>query len=335
LSGSEAMKIVLLGRMACVAPGLLREGLESGHDLEIEPSVSFASGRPDIFADAQIIVGGPITREIAAAARGLRLFHAAQAGIDGLGLEWLGPAVQVCNTYNHEVSIAEHVLLAMLTLLRRPQEFDRELRQGKWDGSCIWGRPPELGVLQGRTALIIGLGHIAREIVLRAGAFGLRIVGVSRRPEPRPGVDVVVGYETWRDQLPRADFLIPCCPLTAETRGLIGARELESLNRGARLINIARAGIVDEAALYEALRQGRLAGAALDVWYQYPKTRDEICHPSRFPFHELPNVLLTPHVSGWTTQTVAGRMRDIAGNINRLSRGEPLKNVVRRATVAG
>ena len=324
------MKIVLLGRMGCVAPHLLRAGLDCEHELDIQPFVSTAAQHPEIFADAEVIVGGPITPEIAAASPRLRLFHAGQAGLDQLGIELLAPSVQVCNTYNHEISIAEYVLMAMLALRRQALAQDRDLRRGVWNASWIWGDFPELRALQGDTVLILGLGHIAGEIILRAGAFGMNIVGVSRHPQPRPGVDRVIGYDTWREEIPLADFLVPCCPLTAATRGLIGAAELARAKPGACLINIARAAIVDEQALYDSLYTGRLAGAALDVWYQYPKKRDQLSPPSRFPFHELPNVLLTPHVSGWTAQTAAGRMRDIAANINRLSRGEPLKNAVAR-----
>ena len=329
------MKVVLLGRMGCVAPHLLRAGLECECELVTHPDVAQAGQHPEIFADADVIVGGPITPEIAASAGRLKLFHAGQAGMDRLGIELLGPGVTVCRTFNHEVSIAEYVMMAMLMLRRHPQEQDRELRQGTWNASWIWGEFPALRVLQGETVLILGLGHIAAEIVRRAGVFGMRVVGVSRQPRPHAGVDRVVGYDTWREEISQADFLIPCCPLTQDTEGLIGKAELALAKPGACLINIARGGIVDETALYEALRDGRLGGAAIDVWYRYPKTRAEKCHPSRLPFHELQNVIMTPHVSGWTEQTAAGRMRDIAANINRLACGQPLQNVVERSAGAG
>jgi phosphoglycerate dehydrogenase-like enzyme len=323
------MNIVLLGRMGCVAPQLLRAHLQDQHEISVLPDVAAAPLLDGIFERAEVIVGGPLTPELARRAVRLKLFHAARAGLDGLGLEWLAPGVLVANTYNHEVSIAEYVMMAMLVLSRRPAEYDRRLRQGGWQGSCVWGEPPVLAVLQGATVLILGLGHIAREIIRRTAAFGMRAIGVSRFPRPHPGLVAVAGYDTWRAHLPEADFLVPCCPLNAGTRGLIGAAELRAMKPSARLINIARAEIVEEAALFEALSTGRIAAAALDVWYQYPGSQDDPCFPSRYPFHELSNVLLTPHVSGWTNQTVAGRMRDIAENINRLRRGEPLTNLVR------
>ncbi len=305
--------------------------LEGGHEVSVIEEASEAAQHPELFENAEVIVGGPLTEELAARAGRLRLFQAPRAGLDNLGLEWLPPHVLVANTFHHEVSIAEYVLMGMLVLARRPEAYDRELRRGRWEGSCIWGEPPTVPVLAGKTVLIVGLGHIAREVIHRAHAFGMRTIGVSRSPQRAASeACVVVGYDTWRERLPEADFVVPTCPLTAETRGLIGRDELARMKRSAILINVARGEIVDEGALYDALAAGRIGGAALDVWYQYPKTREEVCPPSRYPFQELPNVLLTPHVSGWTRETVEGRARDIAENINRLAKGAPLQNQIPR-----
>jgi phosphoglycerate dehydrogenase-like enzyme len=121
--------------------------------------------------------------------------------------------------------------------------------------------------------------------------------------------------------------LVLACPLTPETRGLIGPAELARMRATASLINVARGEVVDEAALYEALRDRRIRSAAIDVWYQYPK--DGVPRmPSRFPFDKLDNIILTPHCSAWTERVVALRFRDIAANIDRLVAGEPLWNML-------
>ena len=127
--------------------------------------------------------------------------------------------------------------------------------------------------------------------------------------------------------LRRADYLAITLPLTPETRGLIGAAELGLMKPTAVLVNVARAQIVDEDALYAALAEKRLAGAALDVWYRYPSAPGP-AFPSRRPFHELPNVLMTPHVSGWTDGMMEARASLIAGNIRRVARGEPPESIV-------
>ena len=100
------------------------------------------------------------------------------------------------------------------------------------------------------------------------------------------------------------------------------------MKRSAFLINIARGAVVDEDAIYAALRDHSIGGAALDVWWQYPNAAEPERRPSRHPFHELPNVVMTPHCSGWTEGMVARRWGEVAGNINRFVRGEPLENVV-------
>ena len=128
--------------------------------------------------------------------------------------------------------------------------------------------------------------------------------------------------------LARADYLAITLALTAETRGLIGARQLALMKPTAVLINVARGEVVDEDALYEALHHGTIAGAALDVWYRYPADGAPTL-PGHRSFHELPNVLMTPHVSGWTEGMMDARAGVIAENIHRTARGEAPVNLVR------
>src|SRR5262249_38509684 len=123
------------------------------------------------------------------------------------------------------------------------------------------------------------------------------------------------------------DYLAITLSLAAETRGLIDARRLGLMKASAYLINVARAEIVDEQALYDALAKGRLAGAALDVWYRYPESAGSMA-PATAPFHELSNVIMTPHVSGWTEGMLAARAGVIAENIARTARGEKPVNAI-------
>jgi phosphoglycerate dehydrogenase-like enzyme len=127
--------------------------------------------------------------------------------------------------------------------------------------------------------------------------------------------------------LQRADYLAVTLPLTAETRGLLGRRELALLRPAAIVVNVSRGDVIDEDALYEALAGHRIGGAALDVWYRYP-TGPEPTLPARRPFHELDNVLMTPHISGWTDGMLEARAIVIAENIRRVVHGEPVVNRV-------
>ena len=128
--------------------------------------------------------------------------------------------------------------------------------------------------------------------------------------------------------LPECDTVALCTALGPETTGLIDARRLSLMRPSAFLINIARGQIVDEDAIYSALRDRTIGGAALDVWWQYPNAADPERRGSRHPFHELPNVIATPHNSGWTGGMVERRWTEIADNINGFVRGAPVINLV-------
>jgi len=140
-------------------------------------------------------------------------------------------------------------------------------------------------------------------------------------------LDLLGGPGRLRDLLRQANFLVIAAPLNRETEGLIGEAELALLPAGAFLINVSRAEIVKERALYEALISGRLGGAALDVWYQYPQP-GERGFGSKLPFHELPSVQCTPHYSAWTQGLIRRRIAGMCENLARWSRGEDLERVV-------
>ncbi len=326
------INVVLLGRMAAGFAPRLAQRIRHPHSLTPIADVGAIDEFAAQMTAAHVLVGWPLTDALIARAPNLKLAQASGAGIDGLDPDSLPPGVLLANTFHHEAAIAEYVLMAMLCLTRRPYEYDARLRQGEWQGSCIWGEMPVLRELRGQTALLLGLGHIAREIAIRARAFGVRLIGVSRRAAdgpPDPHFDEVIPWTGWKDRLPAADYLIPCCPLTPETTSLIDAGVYARLPRSAFIINMARGRVLDEQATYDALSTGRIAGAALDVWYQYPASPDEPRFPSRLPFHELPNVLMSPHNSAWTLPTIDGRVEDIAENVNRLVEGRPLLHRLR------
>jgi phosphoglycerate dehydrogenase-like enzyme len=148
----------------------------------------------------------------------------------------------------------------------------------------------------------------------------------ATRSDP-PGLAFLGGPDALDDVLRAADYLAITLSLTEATRGLLGERELRLMKPTAVLVNVARAEIVDEEALYRALARRAIAAAALDVWYRYPTGAGPTV-PARQPFHELPNVLMTPHVSGWTEGMLEARAKLIAENIHRVTRGEPPVNLV-------
>jgi phosphoglycerate dehydrogenase-like enzyme len=164
----------------------------------------------------------------------------------------------------------------------------------------------------------------------------MRCIAVTRTVPTAlpPYMDKVVGLDRLRDVLPECDFVLVATPLREETRGLIGEAEIAAMKRTAYVINPARGPIIDEEALYRALHEHRIGGAAIDTWWTYPLGSDDSPRPSRYPFWELDNVLMTPHHSGATEGTARRRGLVLAANIDRLSRGEPLLNVVRELSKA-
>ena len=154
----------------------------------------------------------------------------------------------------------------------------------------------------------------------------LAIAGTPRPLEPAP--DWLGGPGELAHLLEAADFVVIACPLTAATQGLIGRAELARMRKDAVLINVARGPIVDEDALFEALSRRTIGGAVLDTWYRYPGGGDASTRPSRHPFHELDNVVMTPHCSGWTEGLMERRFAVIGDNLERLAAGQPLLNQV-------
>ena len=323
-------------------PGMLRVAFAGTFAATLEPAVrarlavpcevivSDEAGIAGKLADVDALVTLAFTREMAAAAGRLKLVQVPGAGLDRIDRSALAASTALANAYGHEVGIAEYALGAMLALTRQFGRLDAALRRGTWDSQWAVGvpPPPPWPELAGKTLGILGYGHIGQALARRARAFDLTVLATRRTPVPDPGV-LVRGPEALDDVLARADYVVITLPLSADTRGLLGARELGRMKRGAILVNVARAEIVDEDALYDALAGGTLAGAALDVWYRYPKTTLPT-PPARRPFHELPSVLMTPHVSGWTEGMLEARAGMIAGNIERVARGEPPQNLVAR-----
>jgi phosphoglycerate dehydrogenase-like enzyme len=279
-------------------------------------------------AHADVVLGSAFAESAARATPRLKLLHATGAGVDSLCLSALRPQTTVANAYFHGPAIGEYVMMTILVLSRELVRMDAEFRRGSWYGSWIWGaRPP--AEIQGKTLGLIGYGHIGKEVAVRAHAFGMKLWVVSAHPPARKAkyIDSYEGPSRLRELLKAADYVVLACPLNENTRGLMGKREFSWMKRSACLINVARGPVVQEEALYQALRTRRIQGAAIDVWYRYP-TENRPYAPSRFPFHKLDNIIMTPHVSGWMRGTQDNRFKFVATNINRLAAGQPLQNVV-------
>jgi phosphoglycerate dehydrogenase-like enzyme len=279
-------------------------------------------------ADAEIVVSHIWTKDFPEAPR-LKLLQSPAAGIDLIDLPSLPRGVTICNVVGHEQAIAEYVLMTALVLTHRLFDTATAFRdQSSWLAGGAGGGPPH-GELLGKTIGIIGYGKIGREVAKRAAAFDCKIVAANRSPiADRGDASEIYPLGGLDRMLPRCDVVVIAAGLGPETRGLIDARRLSLMKPAALLINIGRALIVEEEALYQALHDRRIGGAAIDVWWRYPTPKEPNARPSKLPFHELPNVLMTPHCSSATDGARDRRLGAIAGNLDRYARGEDLINMV-------
>ncbi len=217
------------------------------------------------------------------------------------------------------VPIAEYCMGVMVMLEKDLHETMRDQVEHRWNFHFA-------GQLKGQTCGIVGLGAIGRELAKRARAFGMRVVATRRSAQPGdsdPDVDELLPSSELHRLLADSDYVNICVPLTGETDGMIGAAEIAAMKPTASIVNIARASVIDEGALLEALRGGGIAGAALDVHDPEPLPADS-------PFWDLPNVIVTPHRSGAMHGYFDRAAEFFAENLGRYAKGEPLANVVGR-----
>lgn len=271
-------------------------------------------------ADAEAAMG-PFDSSQLAAAPNLRWIQSASAGVEWTGRvpELADRDITVCNTRGaHATTIAEHTMGMLVFLTRRfDLLYDRQKRHE-------WGVPPgaRLVGLVGLRMGIIGLGNIGRQIAKRAAAFEMDVIAVDAQAVEKP--DYVSDLQLL-DGMPallrESDVVVVTVPITPQTRGMLGPEELTLLKEDAFFIVISRGGIIDEPTLVRMLKEGKLAGAALDVAATEPL-------PANDPLWDAPNLLITPHSSPTSVQTKANVIGIVRENLRRFLAGEPLQNKV-------
>jgi phosphoglycerate dehydrogenase-like enzyme len=325
------MKALFLGNIAADTHAGIAAALPAALDSIVIADPRELRQRPEAAAAADILVSNHWRADYPSAPN-VRLVQSVATGVELFDLAALPPGAQVCNAFGHETAIAEYVVMTMLALHHRLLPIVGEFREhGSWASSWVQSGPQH-GEIRGTTLGIVGYGRVGRELARRAAAFDVRILAANRRPRPAdPEVERVYPLAELDGMLPQCDTVALCTALGPETTGLIDGRRLALMKPTAFLVNIARGQVADEDALWAALSEGRLGGAALDVWWQYPSAEEPNRRGSRHPFHELPNVIATPHNSGWTEGMVRRRLAEIADNLNRFVRGEKLRNLVTTA----
>lgn len=273
--------------------------------------------------DIEVALGAPhpeLIREFLGQAKGLRWLHTVSAGVE----RFLVPEVTqrpgftlTNNSGPYDIPIAEFVMATMLGAAKHLGDYQRAQEARRWD------KDHDHTELRDATLVVLGLGSIGGEVARLASAFGMRVIAVRRRVDGAavPGVSAIVPPERLAEVAAEADYLAITAPLTAATRGIVSREVLARMKPSAWIVNIARGAIVDEAALLEALRAGRIAGAAIDAWWTEPM-------PPESEWWSLPNVIATPHVSHSSPRVRERTLALFLENLRRWKAREPLLNVV-------
>jgi phosphoglycerate dehydrogenase-like enzyme len=301
------------GRLRAVAPGI--ELIQLRGDASFDGDVSTAEVvclSPDLFGRGLHV---PLMQNLNRMAA-LRWFHGAFVGMDHPIFRSLAErGVIVTNSPGVSAKpIAQYVLAMMLRHAKNIPAWEQAQRERVW-------RRVESQELTGQTVAVIGIGGIGAEVARLAHAFGMRVLGMRRRQAPIPDVDQLHPPATLHAMLAEADYIVIAAPLTPETQGMIDATAIAAMKPTAYLVNVARGPIVVEDALIDALRNGRIAGAALDVFDEEPL-------PPESPLWSLENVIITPHNSAASPRTLERGARTFIDNLRRYAAGEPLLNVV-------
>ena len=272
---------------------------------------------------AEVVFGSAPASEERELATSLRWIQLASAGASSvLTPEFVRTDIVLTTASGvHPIQMSEHAFAMMLMFARRMHEYLAAQADAQWAKEPV-ERSDEL---YERTVGIVGLGHVGREIARKAKAFGMQVLATRRTVDKSaaPDVDEMVKPEALHELLKRSDYVVLAVPLTAETSKIIGASELAVMKPTAFLVNIARGGVVDEGALVDALRQGRIAGAGLDTFETEPL-------PEESPLWRLPNVIVTPHTAGSTPRYWERATALFCDNLARYLEGKTLRNVVCR-----
>jgi phosphoglycerate dehydrogenase-like enzyme len=271
-------------------------------------------------ADILLTFGAHMADHVLEKGKKLRWIQALGTGVDGIvDRPPFREGVLVTNMHGlHGDSVPEAAIMLMLALAR---DLPRALRQRN---ARKWERYPSQ-LLKGKTVGIFGVGAIARSLAPKCRSFGMTVVGITSAPRAMEGFDRMVHRDDLESAVRELDFLVLLTPYTPETHGIVGAKMLAAMKPSAFLVNLARGGIVDEDALVGALREKRLAGAALDVFAAEPLPEDH-------PLWSMDNVIVTPHLGGFHDQYAEEALPTVVENFRKFLAGDldKMKNVVKR-----
>lgn len=305
----------------------LKEAVGDRFDL-IAPETYDEQGILSVVESADVLLGPYVTKKILARGKNIKLIQVPWTGMDTFDFSAMqGVDVPVCNSHSNADAVAEFCVAMVTDLLKRVSYHDRKMRNGNWNRDKM---PLDLssGMISGQTVCILGYGNIGRRIGNLLSAFGAQILAVTEREKTYLNGEIGYSSLNMMKAVAKAAIVINTLPLTDTTRGLIDSNFISQMGAGSYLINISRAAILDENAVYEALVNGRLAGFASDVWWNAPRRGESQSWPSTHnKFEELDQVVLSPHRAGFVKNAFP-HLDDVIVNLTHFIKGEPLINRV-------
>ncbi len=279
--------------------------------------------------DTDIIVGGVIPVSVLKRAEKLKLVIVPFVGTDHLPLSlFRDRGIRVANSHGNAESVAERALGMILALYGKIISYHEDLKNGQWHGFWVGkGLSDTWESINGKTCSIIGAGEIGTVLARMLKAFNISVTGFKKQiiSAAPPNFDRMV-YD-FEEAVQQSEIIVNILPLTASTVKIF-SRDILNRMEGKVLINVGRGGTIDEKAMYDALKKGILKGAALDTWFSYPQDGETTGFPSKFPIHELDNIVLSPHIAGFTRQAAGKNIRQAFENLKSfLQTGNPINEV--------
>lgn len=299
---------------------------------KLESSIHLTTGDDDILTNVHILIAGRPQPEQIKDKPDLHTILIPFAGVPKETSELLSdfPHIALHNLHHNAPMTGEMALALLLATAKHLLPIDRTFRMHDWRPR--YDTVPSV-ILDGKTLLIIGYGSIGRYVGRVCEAMGMNVIGIRRTANQAEGI---FPPNVLQELLPQTQAVLIATPATPETEGMIGADELALLPKGAILVNVGRGMVVEQKALYDALKSGHLFGAGIDVWYNYPQSVEvrQNTPPADYPFHELDNVVMSPHRAGGggTDEVEYRRMNALAESLNAVARGDSMPHRVNLET---
>jgi phosphoglycerate dehydrogenase-like enzyme len=259
----------------------------------------------------------------------LNLIQIPGGGIDKINFSLIPPHVSVCTAPHHDEAIAEYVLLGILSFLKNLKEIETSFRKNSWELGLRCGGPLTRQIKNKKIG-VVGYGKIGKSVAKKLRPLEAIIYACNRSSIEDEAVDKFFNLDEINDMIPEVDFLVISIALAPETKNIINESTFTLMKSHAVIINVSRGGCVEEESLFNACKNRKIGGAVIDVWYSYPELGEKVLSPSHYPFSQLGNVIMTPHISSWTEESLDEKLEVIAHNINALSKNEPLLNRIER-----